>query len=76
MWEDCVKRNGTLKGKQARDVMYESPVLRRFPFKLMNLAAEPWLKPGLCCKWSVAINWVSTSTTKRRKAKASSRNFP
>ena len=76
VWDEYVKRNGTLEYKQARDVVYESPLLSRLPFKPINILAEPWLKPGLCCKWNIAINWVSASTTKRRNKKASGRQLP
>ena len=65
-----MKRNGTLKSKQAKDVVYESLLLHCYLWT-DKLLAEPWPKPGLYCRWRIGTNWVSRSTTKRRNAKAS-----
>jgi hypothetical protein len=59
VWDDYGKRNGTLKGKQARDLVYESFLLRR-PFSIdkyfSKTVAEAWVVLQVEYRYQLGIN--------------------
>jgi len=62
VWDGYVKRNGTLKRKQAKDVVYESRLLRRFPLNdicFSRTVAEAWvvLQVEYRCKLGIHVDY-------------------